>query len=407
MTMKWLSGTAAIFVLAGILAWVWHQMDVDDSGILVAQSPRVAKASPDVLPIEETPDSPQTDQIVSNQSQRPPDYLAQIGDLLRRGEYSAAVEIYDRAYPVSKESESAVLAAAILNFARELQQAEKYAQSEMLLLAYLAVFYRDIDALWVLADNYLHQKNPTAELETLLKVFDYAYQTKTIGLVKRRIRNVAANYRQQLKEEQNQSAIIELYQSLIAKFPDESRYYVDLARQYILIREFEEAKQVLAQITDPKIEKIVEKMLVNIEQKQSTELNDNSNDRILVPLTRLNANHFAVRAIINGRTSIRLLIDTGASITVIRPGVLTRAGGNAAQVGRYISLNTANGVTQAPVVTLQRMSIGGQTVANIQVAALDLQGLDQVDGLLGMDFLRQFEFAIHQSRNQLQLSKQN
>lgn len=405
--MKWLSGTAAIFVLAGILAWVWHQMDVDDSGIQVAQTPRVAEASPDVLPIEETPDSPQTDQIVSNQSQRPPDYLAQIGDLLRRGEYSAAVEIYDRAYPVSKESESAVLAAAILNFARELQQAEKYAQSEMLLLAYLAVFYRDIDALWVLADNYLHQQNPTTELETLLKVFDYAYQTKTIGLVKRRIRNVAANYRQQLKEEQNQSAIIELYQSLIAKFPDESRYYVDLARQYILISEFEEAKQVLAQITDPKIEKIVEKMLVNIEQKQSTELNDNSNDRILVPLTRLNANHFAVRAIINGRTSIRLLIDTGASITVIRPGVLTRVGGNAAQVGRYISLNTANGVTQAPVVTLQRMSIGGQTVANIQVAALDLQGLDQVDGLLGMDFLRQFEFAIHQSRNQLQLSKQN
>jgi len=398
----------AIFVLAGILAWVWHRTDIDDSTTQVTESPLVAEATePDVVPIEETLDLSQADQITSDLSQDPPNYLAQIETLLQRGDYSAAVEVYDRVYQIVKESESVELVTAILKFARSLQQAEKFEQSETLLRAYLTVFYRDVDALWALADNYLYQENATAELEILLKISDYAYQTKTLAHVKRRIRTAASRFQQHQKEEQNQFAIVELYQSLIAKFPDEGRYYIDLAKQYILNDEFEEAKQVLARITDPKVERVVEKLLVNIGQKQNTELNDKSNNKIMVPLTRLKSNHFVVRAIINGHTSIGLLIDTGASITVIRPGVLARAGGGANKVGQNISLNTANGVTQAPVITLERMTIGGQTVGNIRVAALDLPGLGQVDGLLGMDFLRQFEFAIHQSRNQLQLSKPN
>lgn len=403
--MKWFGGITGILILAGLLAWFWHEPNPDETEIgVVAAQPGVSNSTVDANTLDKILNPSQNDEVIPDQVQDTPTYLQQIQNYLQRGNYPAAVEVYNQAYNISDESKSEELGAAILSHARALLRAKEFEHSETLLLAYLAAFYRDVDALLLLADSYHHQKKLSAELDTLFKIYDFAYQTKTLDRVKRRIRKISKKYRRQLREEENFAAIVELYQSLIDKFPNNGKYYIDLARQHIANKELEEAKQVLTRVlTDPTVGRKAEKLLTKIEQQQSAE----SGDKILVPLTRLNSNHYAVRAIINGRTTISLLIDTGASMSVIRPRALKRAGRSATDIVRYISLNTANGITDAPVVVLQNMIIGGQTVSNIKVAALDLQGLTHVDGLLGMDFLGHFEFVIHQSNNQLQLSKPN
>jgi hypothetical protein len=95
---------------------------------------------------------------------------------------------------------------------------------------------------------------------------------------------------------------------------------------------------------------------------------------------------------INGSTPATLMLDTGATRTVINPKVLESIGVNYQDAQR----GTIRGVTgEAPVLAVRVESIeaSGARAGPLLVVAHDT-GFGQGDGLLGRDFLDQFSVNI-------------
>jgi clan AA aspartic protease (TIGR02281 family) len=112
---------------------------------------------------------------------------------------------------------------------------------------------------------------------------------------------------------------------------------------------------------------------------------------------------FLVKARVNNRHELNLILDTGATVTALRGNVLERFGlvsGN----DRAIVLNTVGGRVNSTLVRLSSLSVGGQVVREIDVANTDLGDI-AADGLLGMNFLEHFRFIIDQKRRRLYLER--
>lgn len=103
--------------------------------------------------------------------------------------------------------------------------------------------------------------------------------------------------------------------------------------------------------------------------------------------------HFAVRASVNGQ-SMTLMVDTGASSVVLKPGDAERAGVDLDKLSFTVPVDTANGTAYAAAVRLRTLSVGPLVVRNVD--ALVARPGTVKENLLGMSFLRRlrsYEFA--------------
>ena len=99
-----------------------------------------------------------------------------------------------------------------------------------------------------------------------------------------------------------------------------------------------------------------------------------------------------VSAKVNGGSTANLMLDTGASVTVINPRVLAGMGVGSAQAIRG-SVKGATGSADVLFVPIQSIEVGSSRSGPLRVAAHDVD-LSQGDGLLGRDFLDQFKVTI-------------
>jgi len=100
-----------------------------------------------------------------------------------------------------------------------------------------------------------------------------------------------------------------------------------------------------------------------------------------VLLRRAANGHFYAEADVNG-TSVRMLADTGASLVVLGEDDAESVGLNPDSLDYVHSVQTANGPTEAAVVTLDELRVGG--IVRNDVRALVTRGLS--GSLLGMSF---------------------
>ena len=99
-----------------------------------------------------------------------------------------------------------------------------------------------------------------------------------------------------------------------------------------------------------------------------------------------------VDATINGGTSVKLILDTGADRTVINPRALTEAGVSLTE-GPTGQIRGATGSASVQTAALESLEIGDAKVIDLLVVAHDIEQR-AVDGLLGRDFLDQFKVSI-------------
>ena len=99
-----------------------------------------------------------------------------------------------------------------------------------------------------------------------------------------------------------------------------------------------------------------------------------------------------VSAKVNGGSAANLMLDTGASVTVINPRVLAGMGIGSTQAVRG-SVKGATGSTDVLFVSIQSIEVGSSRSGPLRIAAHDVD-LSQGDGLLGRDFLDQFKVTI-------------
>ena len=129
---------------------------------------------------------------------------------------------------------------------------------------------------------------------------------------------------------------------------------------------------------------------------------DFSDDRIV---TMRRGGSLLVDALINGRLTARLIVDTGASLTAISSRLAERLGVDFSGPGRNAVLIQADGSRiVGKAVVLDSIQVGQSTVERVQVVILPSVG-SQEDGLLGMTFLREFTVQIDSDNNLLLIKK--
>lgn len=117
-------------------------------------------------------------------------------------------------------------------------------------------------------------------------------------------------------------------------------------------------------------------------------------------------NQYAVNLTSDRQDKVRLLIDTGASMTAISSGSFSSLGiGTNAVVQDRRVFQTAGGVVMGTVYTVSKLRLGPYLLEDTQVAVIDFEPGRGIDGLLGMNILGQFRFQIDQENTQLHLTK--
>jgi clan AA aspartic protease (TIGR02281 family) len=106
----------------------------------------------------------------------------------------------------------------------------------------------------------------------------------------------------------------------------------------------------------------------------------------VVPLQRA-GQHLLVQALLNGTVTAPLLVDTGASYTVLAPAVARQLALNLQNVA-VMPMRSASGVFLAPLTKIKSLAVGEATVHDLEVIIHD--AIPGLGGLLGMSFLEHF-----------------
>ncbi|MGH7782922.1 MAG: retropepsin-like aspartic protease family protein, partial [Candidatus Binatia bacterium] len=108
-----------------------------------------------------------------------------------------------------------------------------------------------------------------------------------------------------------------------------------------------------------------------------------------------------VSAVLNRTLGAKLILDTGATSTVISRRVANllsmRPTGTA--MGQ-----TVGGMITAPIARLASLKVGAAEIAELSVIVHDFARDARIDGLLGMDFLGQYHVGLDSQRHLLVLS---
>jgi clan AA aspartic protease (TIGR02281 family) len=115
-----------------------------------------------------------------------------------------------------------------------------------------------------------------------------------------------------------------------------------------------------------------------------------------------------VNAVLNGKVEVTLVLDTGAAMVTLQPSIAKKLGLVFPAIERQFKAIVADG-REVPVeyAVLDRMSVAGMDVPGVEVAVMK-QEVDHEhlqDGLLGMSFLKQFNFKIDRRSGKLILER--
>jgi clan AA aspartic protease (TIGR02281 family) len=126
---------------------------------------------------------------------------------------------------------------------------------------------------------------------------------------------------------------------------------------------------------------------------------------VTVPVTKIGRS-LVVQVRVNGSRDARLIVDTGADITVLSREVARDVGLMPDVRTPSVMLNTVGGPVQSDAVLVDRMEIGAAEVRNVSAAVSDLPDAPVgVDGLLGLTFLDKFLLTLDVEKGELSLRR--
>ena len=109
-----------------------------------------------------------------------------------------------------------------------------------------------------------------------------------------------------------------------------------------------------------------------------------------VPLKKMGGS-FIVQVTLNQERKAQLIVDTGASMTVLSIDTAIDLGILGTTDNELLTVNTAGGSVQVNTNYLSSLRVGNAQATKVAVAIHDLPDLpDHIEGLLGMSFLKHF-----------------
>jgi predicted aspartyl protease len=101
----------------------------------------------------------------------------------------------------------------------------------------------------------------------------------------------------------------------------------------------------------------------------------------------------------NGRANVRLVLDTGAVLTTLVPTIAESIGYTSGDRVAWSVMRSATATERGYIVRLAQLSTLGIIVSDLHVDVADL-GYG-VDGVLGMNFLSDFNFEIRPAERRI------
>jgi clan AA aspartic protease (TIGR02281 family) len=112
-----------------------------------------------------------------------------------------------------------------------------------------------------------------------------------------------------------------------------------------------------------------------------------------------------VEATLNNKTAAKFIVDTGASYTMISSATAKELAVGNDTNPRTVPFQTANGMIQAPLISLDSITVAGMEIKNLTAAVHDVIPDGKIAGLLGLNFLSNFRMDIDTQKGVLHLEK--
>ena len=100
---------------------------------------------------------------------------------------------------------------------------------------------------------------------------------------------------------------------------------------------------------------------------------------------------------------MELAVDTGAGMTTIKPRVLDEMGYSARMGERIVRVSSAIGREDTYTIRVRGLGVLGFNAADLLVNAADLSEHYDIDGLVGLDLLRDFDCLFRFSTGEIVL----
>lgn len=99
-----------------------------------------------------------------------------------------------------------------------------------------------------------------------------------------------------------------------------------------------------------------------------------------------------------------MVLDTGATYSMMPWYIAEELGYDPAGSKNRIAIQTANGQIHVPMITIESVRVMGKIVKHGDMLVHDLPESSRVDGLIGLNFLKQFKVTIDFKQGILTLS---
>lgn len=351
-------------------------------------TPPVSPGMPSPVPHAVVESPPSSTQPVQSSIPKEPSLHAQLDQLLGAGAFEQAVAL------VYEQSDDAALKQRLLDVAKRLSS-EHAGAAMRLLRAFVDVYRFEAPAHVQLADLYAAQGDMQKQLDELFTAQSLQVDVRKKEHLQGQINLVVSAWANKLDTGNAYVEKIRLYEYLLQQQPEITRYYLDLAQAQTDAGQHDAARRTLEAVrNDPTVGGEAERLLAQL---------DAFEENFKGPAVTLakQDSHFLVDAWVNDRQPVRLLIDTGASVTSMSADMRRHLGLSDDDVLERQWTNTANGRVMAELYRIDSLAIDDYRVAPIHIAIIDQLNLPNADGLLGMNFLSHFEFNIDQQSGKL------
>jgi len=102
---------------------------------------------------------------------------------------------------------------------------------------------------------------------------------------------------------------------------------------------------------------------------------------------------------------VSLAVDTGSSDTVVTPGIMDLLGYSARDGEHVMTVRSAIGREQGWTLRVRSFSALGFVVPDYRIHVFDLATGDDIDGLLGLSYLDQFNYEVRSREGRLRVER--
>ena len=201
-------------------------------------------------------------------------------------------------------------------------------------------------------------------------------------------------YIQGLLEGKDFKKLIPFLQNIIQEDSSETKYIYLLAVINFDLKNYNSSKELLEQI-------LYDETYANKAKSMIDKINRAQRFSQKIQLEKKGI-HFYIKALLNDQIEVNLLLDTGATVTLIDESIINTL--EHTVLDEKVKMNTAGGVITAKHVQLNSFSIQNNSIDKMKMISSPLKNRD-FDGLLGMNYLKEFDFYIDQENSILYLNQ--